>query len=31
MGASARQRVEESFGIERCARGLHDVYAEAVS
>ena len=29
MGACARERVEESFGIECCAAGLSGVYAEA--
>lgn len=29
MGVSARQRVAEAFGIERCAAGLAAVYAEA--
>jgi len=28
MGAAGRQRVEEAFGIERCAAGLAGVYAE---
>lgn len=31
MGVAARARVEEAYGIERCAAGLAAVYAEAAS
>lgn len=31
MGVAGRQRVEEAYGIERCAAGLAAVYAEAAS